>query len=263
MFRAPNRYELARQGYVLLIFIVFLLVVFLTSSPYKPSDDYAAAQLQQALDFVQAIGPDTQIFLYPDGQPTTKIYASTTFKREIADSLVHERPGRYRQAWGREDIAIVAVDNFFTADQEAREAQLRDLPLPQFIKEDMLALPQSDLGCHAANFQNFGWAGGGYVLVDLGYHREHSRSAIDCVLAGFDAVDGLPLKSNSFDQTLLPDHGVRLVLVDYVRLCSHNGLSDAEEKRRSRSGITTLPSLGCVAQELAAAIREVSSPSAK
>jgi hypothetical protein len=206
---------LAWQGYSLLIVCLFVLSIFLLSGPYKVGTDYSAVQLRQALDYVQALGSDTQIFLYPNGQPTTKIHADATFARDVSESLMRERPGRYRRAWGNEDIAIVAVENFFTADRGARLRQLRDLPLPDFLKEGMLALPQSDIGCHAANFQQFGWAVGGYVLVDLSYHREHSEPVIDCVLAGFDAVDGMPLKGNSFDQALLPDADVRLVIVDY------------------------------------------------
>ncbi|MGL3606835.1 hypothetical protein ACSV9I_10005 [Rhizobium sp. G187] len=254
---------LARQGFGILIFCLFFLGVFLTSSPYKAGSEYSQAQLRQAFDYVQALGPDTQIFLYRNGQPETKIHADSAFAKDVADSLIRERRGRYRRAWGTEHISIVAVDTFFTADQEARLSQLRDLPMQDFIKEDMLALPRSNLGCHAASFQKFNWAVGGYVLVDLGYHREHSRSAIDCVLAGFDALDGLPLKSNSFDQARLPDIDVRLVIVDYVRLCAHQGMSDAPAKVRSRYGISSLPSLGCVARELSMALSQRLAPSSR
>lgn len=250
---------LARQACGFLIFCLAFLVLFLTSSPYKAGSEYSEAQLRQALEYVQTLGPDTQIFLYRNGQPETKIHADTTFAKGVADRLVHERPGRYRRAWGTEYISIVAVDTFFMVDRDARLSQLRDLPLQDFLKEDMLALPQSDLGCHAASFQKFNWAAGGYVLVDLGYYGEDSRSAIDCVLAGFDALDGLPLRSNSFDQSLLPDADVRLVIVDYVRLCAHQGVSDAPAKVRSRHGISSLPSLGCVARELSNALGQMGS----
>lgn len=261
--KTPTRDKFARQGYSFLIICLFLLAIFLVSGPYKAGTDYSAAQLRQASDYVQALVPDTQIFLYPNGQPTTKIHADATFARAVSESLMRERPGRYRRAWGTEDIAIVAVENFFTADREARLRQLRDLPLPDFLKEGMLVLPESDLGCHAASFQQFGWAVGGYVLVDLGYYREDSKPAIDCVLAGFDAVDGMPLKGNSFDQALLPGADVRLVIVDYVRLCAHKGVSDAQDGLRSRHGISSLPSIGCVRQELSMALSQIPEPSAK
>ncbi len=254
---------MARQGYSFLIICLFVLAIFLLSGPYKVGTDYSAVQLRQALDYMQALGSDTQIFLYPNGQPTTKIHADATFARDVSESLMRERPSRYRRAWGTEDIAIVAVENFFTADRETRLRQLRDLPLPDFLKEGMLVLPQSDLGCHAASFQQFGWAVGGYVLVDLGYYREGSEPAIDCVLAGFDVVDGMPLKGNSFDQALLPGADVRLVIMVYVRLCAHKGVSDAQEGVRSRHGISSLPSIGCVRQELSVALSQIPEPSAK
>lgn len=207
-------------------------------------------ELQSAHAYVENISQESSVFLFPDGQPTTEVIGTDEFSNHAVKYLMDSRPGRYRRAWGSGNIMVIQVKNFFLSGVDERRSIIANTSLPDFIQKDIVSSPHASGGCSAKLLQQFGWAVAGYILVDSHYHPSGSASERNCLLAGFDALDGLPLSNNSFELSSLPSAPVRRVVIDYVKACSREGISDAEPRIRSRYGISSLPSMKCVSDAL-------------
>lgn len=237
-----NRVTAARRAGLPALILIPIVAFFAFTSFLQPAPEkHERAALQAALAYLDSLPADASSFLFPNNQPDVQAVALDDAGREALETLQSLRPARYRPArFKRADLTLLVLPGFLGMTDAQRKALLTDQGVPADLAETLSPLPASHPPCSAFLGENEGWAWGGFVLVDP-QAGAMSRDALrSCLVAGFDYLLGVPT-GGVFNAETFPDAAASLVLLDYLRQCSHAGQTDRRPPRRNNRGVTTLP----------------------
>lgn len=248
-----SRKEIGYRTLLVLAFILaaFLLITFKSRAPAR----YPEGELRAAEQYVSQLPANTAVNMFNDNQPTTALIGASELTEQLLTILKEDRQGRYRKAWGTAEINI-----FVTTDLSSRPAADRQSSIATlfagspYMQAALDAVADDTSPCLARRYTRHNWSSGGFLLV--GSASGSSASALaDCVLKGFDYLDGFPTPDNRFDQQVMPIASTRAVVLDYVQQCAVD--DDAAQAQRSNYGLSAQPSLDCVRRRLKQAIEEL------
>lgn len=237
-----------------LAFVVFVAAVAFSSVHLfrGPSQDHSRTALEGASKYVAELPMTTTVLMYNNNQPTTAFIGNSQVAEAAKQYIEEKRPGRYRRAWGRAEIEVIVLSGITSLSDDARAKEISALGLRNEVSAEVQQASATKQFCLARRQSVHGWSAGGFVLVNTGNASEAEIN--QCILKGFDYLDGLPTARNEFEPATLPPDEVRHAIVDYVRSCAFESRADPEKQQRSNYGIFSQPDMTCVRDKLQQAV---------
>ncbi|MEQ1955250.1 hypothetical protein [Mesorhizobium sp. CN2-181] len=218
---------------------------------------YSEADLVAARVYVDALPASAAPTLFATDLRTFHSYGERDLaKRGIKD--FRARPAD--ESWpfpGRgENIDVVVLPGFSNASAAERREIMAGADVPPRTLAALSGLTRPEDGCHAGKNAPFGWNDDGTVLADpviLMTDQEVRR----CLFAGLAFVSGFPMRDDRFNFVEVPSTAAIEIILDYIMRCARDGITQEQPAQRSRTGITTRPSISCVRDRVDATINDL------
>jgi hypothetical protein len=202
-----------------------------------------------ALAYVRALPSTTKVYVWPTKLRVFEIVGRddlTSVSAVVADYARSYPEMTFWSFPGPPLISIYAYDGETTDPWQEFVVVSK---LPESFKRSLSAYDLDSQACAIASLVDRDtWASGGVVFLDrsrlLG--EEEQR---ECVNAGLDYINGFPTTPR-FDYRQFPSTEVRQLVLGAVMKCSRDGPVVGEPLELTKDGLTPLPSLDCVLENI-------------
>jgi hypothetical protein len=201
-----------------------------------------------AIAYVRALPSDKKIYVWPTKLRVFEIVGRVDLAAVSAN--VTDYAGTYPEMmfWPFPRPPQVSI---FAYDDETADPWEEFVAVSQLLDAFKRSLNPQALKAQACSFTGLvtrdTWAAGGAVFLDRS--RLSAEEQRECIDAGLDYINGFPAPAR-FDYRQLPSKEVRELILKAVTKCSVEGPIIGEPLEKTKDGLTPLPSIDCVLENL-------------